>query len=54
MFKAAGIGAFFCNLQAAFIGGTELFNHPEWVLIFGVEGAIIFGVGYLITRTREA
>lgn len=54
MIKAAGIGAIFCNMTAGFIGGSELFRHPEWMLLFGAEGAIIFGIGYLLTRTREA
>ena len=54
MIKAAGIGAFFFNLTAGFIGGSQLFDHPEWMLLFGAEGAIIFGIGYAITRTREA
>ena len=54
MIKAAGFGAFGFNMAAGFIGGSELFRHPEWMLLFAAEGAIIFGIGYLITRAREA
>lgn len=54
MLRIASIGALAFNMAAGFIGGTEIFRHPEWALLFGAEGAIIFAVGYALTRTTEA
>ena len=52
MFKAIAFGAFVFNMAGAFIGGPELFRHPEWALLFGAEGAIIFGIGYFLTKAE--